>query len=115
MTDKISIDRSTLEQALEAHQSLRAWIKAVPQATVLPAMPGMDGDWLDSVEGDLHVALEQPQAKQEPYFWYDNDNGDLWTPEAISDGYTTEGLIPLYTHLHQPSSLYLGLSKGESK
>lgn len=54
-----SYARDTLKQALEAHRMLRNWIKAVPQEVVLPAMPGIDGDWLDEVERNLRAALEQ--------------------------------------------------------
>lgn len=57
--------RDTLKQALEAHRMLRNWIKAVPQEVVLPAIPGIDGDWLDEVERNLRAALEQP-APAEP-------------------------------------------------
>lgn len=52
-------------QALEANRALREWINAVPKETVLPPMPGIDGDWLDSVDAALHQAFEQP--KEEPY------------------------------------------------
>lgn len=48
-----------LQQALEAHIALREWIKAVPQDTPLPTMPGVDGDWLDEVEHKLRKALTQ--------------------------------------------------------
>lgn len=58
---------TTLEQAarqaLEANRALREWINAVPKETALPPMPGIDGDWLDSVDSELREALEQPTAK----------------------------------------------------
>jgi hypothetical protein len=53
--------RQAAQQALEAHKMLRDWIKAVPQEVALPAMPGIDGDWLDEVESNLCAALEQPE------------------------------------------------------
>ena len=56
--------KEVMQQALEAHKMLRDWIKAVPQEVALPAMPGIDGDWLDEVESNLRAALEQPE--QEP-------------------------------------------------
>jgi hypothetical protein len=59
----INIDRKTAEEALEAHLMLREWIKAVPKEVVLPAMPGIDGDWLDEVEMNLCTALAQPEAE----------------------------------------------------
>jgi hypothetical protein len=49
-----------LKLALEAHQAMREWIDAVPYDTPLPAMPGCDGDWLDTVEANLKKALAQP-------------------------------------------------------
>jgi hypothetical protein len=45
-----------LALALEAHQAMREWIDAVPDDTVLPAMPGCDRDWLDTVEANLKKA-----------------------------------------------------------
>jgi hypothetical protein len=45
-----------LKLALEAHQAMREWIDAVPDDTVLPAMPGCDRDWLDTVEANLKKA-----------------------------------------------------------
>jgi len=61
--------RQAAQQALMAHTMLRDWIKAVPQEVVLPAMPGIDGDWLDEVESNLRAELEQPE--QEPLGWLD--------------------------------------------
>jgi hypothetical protein len=59
--------RQAAQQALEAHRMLRNWIMAVPQEVVLPAMPGIDGDWLDEVESNLRAALAQAaQPEQEP-------------------------------------------------
>ena len=49
-----------LKLALEAHQAMREWIDAVPDDTVLPAMPGCDRDWLDTVEATLKQALAAP-------------------------------------------------------
>jgi hypothetical protein len=46
-----------LDLALEAHQAMREWIEAVPDDTVLPAMPGCDRDWLDTVEANIKQAL----------------------------------------------------------
>jgi hypothetical protein len=51
-----------LKLALEAHQAMREWIDAVPDDTVLPAMPGCDGDWLDTVEAALKQALAAQPA-----------------------------------------------------
>jgi hypothetical protein len=58
-----------LKLALEAHQAMREWIDAVPDDTVLPAMPGCDRDWLDTVEAILKKALAQPAPVQEPVAW----------------------------------------------
>lgn len=72
-----------LKMALEAHTALREWVNAVPKETPLPAMPGMDGDWLNAVEatirealaqqkggGNLPPFLEQPEQEPEYKGWY---------------------------------------------
>jgi hypothetical protein len=56
--------KDALKLALEAHQAMREWIDAVPDDTVLPAMPGCDRDWLDTVEAILKKALAQPAPVQ---------------------------------------------------
>lgn len=44
------------------------------------------------------TALEQVQANPSPYLWYDPENGDTWTQEAVDEGFcATDSLIPLYT------------------
>lgn len=55
----------TLKLALEAHRALREWINAVPKDTPLPAMPGIDGDWLDEVDLKIQTALAEQPAQQE--------------------------------------------------
>lgn len=45
---------------------------------------------------ELRREIEHPKPGDAPYLWYDPGNGSTWTPEAIADGYDTEGLIPLY-------------------
>lgn len=41
---------------------------------------------------------EPPQADPAPYLYYDPENGDTWTQEAINDGCCLpDGLIALYT------------------
>lgn len=47
-----------LADAACAIQALREWIHAVPDdvAASLPAMPGVDGDWLDEVQAGLKAA-----------------------------------------------------------
>lgn len=43
-------------------------------------------------------ALERVQPDQGPYLWYDPENGDTWTQEAVDEGFcATDSLIPLYT------------------
>lgn len=48
------------KDALSAIRALREWVQAVPDdvAASLPAMPGVDGDWLDRVEAELSVVPE---------------------------------------------------------
>lgn len=66
MTDE---QRQAIEQALEAHLALRQWISAVPDETQLPAMPGMDGDWLNQVESSMREALAAPQEQFQQVGW----------------------------------------------
>ena len=50
----------------------------------------------DAARGALRAAMEQPEPT--PYLWYDPENGDTWTQEAINDCCCPpDGLIPLYT------------------
>ena len=42
--------------------------------------------------------LERPRPGAAPYLYYDPENGDTWTQEAINDGcFPPDGLIALYT------------------
>ena len=44
------------------------------------------------------AAAPQPQSDPTPYLYYDPENGDTWTQEAINDGFRLpDGLIALYT------------------
>lgn len=50
----------------------------------------------DAARDALRAAMEQHDPT--PYLWYDPENGDTWTQEAINDGCCPpDGLIPLYT------------------
>lgn len=49
------------KDALTAIRALREWIDAVPKDTPLPAMPGIDGDWLDGVEVALADQTPPPR------------------------------------------------------
>jgi hypothetical protein len=44
------------EELLKVAVALREWIDAVPKETVLPAMPGVDRDWVDAV---LYAEMER--------------------------------------------------------
>mgnify|MGYP000376116685 CR=1 FL=1 len=59
----------TKTQAAKAIRSLREWVQAVPQDTPLPAMPGIDGDWLDAVEAALAQEPAQPDRHAELKSW----------------------------------------------
>lgn len=56
-----------LKLALEANTALREWVNAVPINTPLPAMPGIDGDWLDSVDATIREALAEQPAQPATY------------------------------------------------
>lgn len=49
-----------LKDSLFAIQALREWVHAVPDNTPLPAMPGIDSDWLDVHESNLSRAIKAP-------------------------------------------------------
>ena len=95
--------RAVVQQALEAHQALREWILSVPSETVLPAMPGINGDWLDGVEAALRQLLEQPEPVPLTDEQADllingrGDEGDDDYVEPTGDGFglTDEDLVKL--------------------
>ena len=50
----------------------------------------------DAARDALRAAMEKPDPA--PYLWYDPENGDTWTQEAVDEGFcATDSLIPLYT------------------
>lgn len=53
-----------LRQCAYAIRALREHLQAIPSDVVatLPAMPGVDGDWLDQVQDSLQVAVADPAA-----------------------------------------------------
>ena len=89
MTDKVLIDRSVLEQALEAltncvseygHRCNRCDSEVDPEAKVASA---------------LRAALVQPQVEQEPYAWM-SVGGTIWRHKTCADD------VPLYSHPQPP-------------
>jgi hypothetical protein len=84
-SNTITLPREVVEQALNA-----LWHTAHGE-------PCFNKHVRDSMAA-LRAALEQPQGEQAPYLWYDPENGDTWTQEAIEEGFApTDNLIPLYT------------------
>lgn len=64
VTDEVTLTREEILEAhiaalLEVAQGYKGWIIAVPDdiAAALPAMPGIDGDWADSVMADAKAAI----------------------------------------------------------
>lgn len=54
--------QTLLKDAEQAIQALREYIQALPEDVVatlpaMPAMPGIDGDWLDEVQTELTAAV----------------------------------------------------------
>lgn len=44
------------------------------------------------------AAAPHPQSDPTPYLYYDPENGDTWTQDAVDEGFcVTDNLIPLYT------------------
>ena len=60
-----------LNSLREVVEAMREWIDAVPNDTVLPAMPGFDRDWADDIinqsRSKLENLQEQPQISYEKY------------------------------------------------
>lgn len=60
-----------LNSLREVVEAMREWIDAVPNDTVLPAMPGFDRDWADDIinqsRSKLESLQEQPQIAYEKY------------------------------------------------
>ena len=63
--------REKLNSRREVVEAMREWIDAVPNDTVLPAMPGFDRDWADDIinqsRSKLESLQEQPQIEYEKY------------------------------------------------
>jgi hypothetical protein len=59
------MSKELLKEAAEAIELLREWIAAVPKDVELPAMPGVDGDWLDTLQHQLQ------EAAKDPTDWYE--------------------------------------------
>lgn len=49
--------RDAVRVGLELSEALREWVKAIPQDTTLPAMPGIDGDWADDAIAKMKGVL----------------------------------------------------------
>ena len=80
--EMIMLPREVAEQAVASIEMLNA------------------GKWtqVTALAATLRASLDQPQGEQEPYLYYDPENGDTWTQEAIDDGCCPpDGLIALYT------------------
>ena len=90
MTDKITIDRAVVEQALEALSTAHQRGNATQWAN--------EGLAINA----LRAALEQPQVEQEPYLWYDLADKIVWAPEHIAYCCNMEDVIPLYENPQPP-------------
>lgn len=90
-----------LKQCVDAIDALREWIAAVPADTPLPAMPGVDGDWLDSVHEKLRAELAK--SEHEPAAWGQPDAcGNIvetispYEKEGEMKAWANQYSIPLY-------------------
>ena len=86
---------------------IKTIIPTVVLQEVMDAMDDMatDSRLLDMKQSRVHqfdaardaLRAEMKQPDPAPYLWYDPENGDTWTQEAINDGCCLpDGLIPLY-------------------
>lgn len=62
VSQHVVVSHELATEMLVAFRAVREWVQAVPQGTVLPAMPGCDGDWLDTVESTFAAALNSRYA-----------------------------------------------------
>ena len=100
MTDKILIDRSVLEQALEALDQATAYTSSESWS------PSMTEECLTAAT-HLRAALEQPQVEQEPvaYGLFRKDSSEIdWDADHVFSNepwgvmYDDEEVRPLYVH-----------------
>lgn len=103
------MNRELMKQCVEVMDALREWIAAVPADIPLPAMPGVDGDWLDSVHEALKAELEKPEP--EPYGWtvsgicriYKGDYAEKATKDEAARCGVGYKAIPLYAAPTEPN------------
>jgi hypothetical protein len=62
--DRIEALEAALRQARDLIRFQQEWIDAVPDEPPLPAMPGFDGDWADSVRDSINDLLNDTPEKQ---------------------------------------------------
>ena len=78
-----------LNSLREVVEAMREWIDAVPNDTVLPAMPGFDRDWADDIinqsRSKLESLQEQPQIAYEKYEFCQSMNCPYLTPATTCD------------------------------
>lgn len=91
MTDKIQIDRSVVEQALEA----------LDEADLLMEHR-QNIELRRSARRALRAALEQPQVEQEPVAWYDGKKFYGSQAAASMNMANMAALAPLYAHPQPP-------------
>ena len=85
--EMIMLPREVVEQALEALREAQVLMERF-----------QDEKLRRSAMKALRAALEQPKSNPVPYLWYDPENGDTLTQEAINDGCCPpDDLIALYT------------------
>lgn len=68
--DRQLFDSNVIKELLEVAMAFREYIDALPDGIELPAMPGLDRDWADSVIGQAqsrvaneHVGAEATSAR----------------------------------------------------
>jgi hypothetical protein len=103
----IKIEREALQTVLEAHQAMREWIDAVPDDTVLPAMPGCDRDWLDTVEANLQQSPASRPVQEPTDVWFDkcfrSDPPAAPVQEPLGYWNAVEGWVELPDEAHKPA------------
>ena len=62
----VTLPREVVDQMLEVERAYREYVEAIPEGTVLPAMPGFDRDWADTVVSRFRRAALTEQAHPKP-------------------------------------------------
>ena len=99
-----------MQEALQVIQALRCYVQAIPEevAAKLPAMPGVDADWMDTVEADLKTAISADQASGHRSMQIPVTSEMIAAAESVEDLYkrgTPQTWATVYRAMHRLAPL----------